>query len=136
MSDPDQEDDMTSSLRIPQVETWDACDAQLKSYAHMAVAALVGSSTGPDVGDFMAHDETLDEAKAAQVPRWRRSDVFTPLERDVLAYAEAMSGTPSTVTGALAARLLDALGAAALVELTAFIALATLAARSTVASAA
>ena len=43
--------------------------------------------------------------------------MFTPLERDVLEYAEAMSQTPPTVTDALSARLLDQLGAPALVEL-------------------
>jgi alkylhydroperoxidase family enzyme len=58
------------------------------------------------------------------VPRWRASAVFTPLERDVLEYAEAMSQTPPTVTDELSARLLDRLGAPALVELTAWIALA------------
>ena len=58
-------------------------------------------------------------AKAREVPRWRESDVFTPLERDVMEYAEAMSQTPPTVTDELSARLLDQLGAAALVELTA-----------------
>jgi alkylhydroperoxidase family enzyme len=62
--------------------------------------------------------------KAREVPRWRTSDVFTPLERDVLEYAEAMSQTPPTVTDELSARLLEALGAAALVELTSFIGLA------------
>jgi len=52
---------------------------------------------------------------------WRESDVFTPLERDVLKYAEAMTHTPPTVTDELSARLLAALGAPALVELTAYI---------------
>ncbi len=33
-------------------------------------------------------------AKVREVPRWRESDVFTDLERDVLEYAEAMSTTP------------------------------------------
>ena len=39
-------------------------------------------------------------------------------------YAEAMSQTPPTVTDELSARLLEQLGAPALVELTAWIALA------------
>jgi hypothetical protein len=39
------------------------------------------------------------------VPRWRESDVFTPLERDVMEYAEAMSLTPPTVTDEMSARL-------------------------------
>lgn len=112
-----------------KAEKWDECDKSLKSFAHMAVAALVGCSFCLDFGYFMAHDENLDEAKASQVPRWRQSDAFTPLERDVLSYAEAMSQTPSAVTDELSARLLDALGPAALVELTAFIGFSNVVAR-------
>jgi alkylhydroperoxidase family enzyme len=48
-------------------------------------------------------------------------------------YAEAMTQTPPTVTDELSARLLKALGPAALVELTMFIATANLMARSNVA---
>ena len=55
------------------------------------------------------------------MPRWRESDVFTPLERDVLEYAEAMTNTPPIVTDDLSASLLERLGPAALVELTVFI---------------
>ena len=61
------------------------------------------------------------------------SDVFTPLERDAMEYAEAMTQTPPTVTDDLSARLLKALGPAALVELTTLIALANSMARSNVA---
>jgi alkylhydroperoxidase family enzyme len=113
-----------------KADTWDACDKSLKTFAHMAVASLVGCSFCLDLGYFKAHDEKLDEVKASEVPRWRRSDVFTPLERDVMEYAEAMTHTPPTVTDELSAGLLDRLGPAALVELTAFIGLANLAARS------
>jgi alkylhydroperoxidase family enzyme len=112
---------------------WEACDEQLKSFAHMAVAALVGCTWCLDFGYFQAHNEDLDLDKAREVPRWRESDVFTPLERDVMAFAEAMSQTPPTVTDQMSARLLEQLGAAALVELTAFIALANFYARSNVA---
>ena len=45
-------------------------------------------------------------------------------------YAEAMTRTPPTVTDGLSARLLEALGPAALVELTMYIALANLYTRS------
>jgi AhpD family alkylhydroperoxidase len=112
---------------------WHACDEDLKSYAHMAVAALIGCSFCLDLGYFTAHNRGLDEAKAREVPRWRESDAFTPLERDVLEYAEAMSQTPPTVTDELSARLLAQLGPAALVELTAWVALANQYARSNVA---
>jgi len=50
-----------------------------------------------------------------------------------MAYAEAMSDTPVTVTDELSARLLDALGAPAMVELTTIVALANLYTRSNIA---
>ena len=116
-----------------KAEKWDACDTQLKSFAHMATVSLVGCSFCLDLGYFQAHNEKLDVDKAREVPRWRESDVFTPLERDVLEYAEAMSQTPPAVTDELSARLLDQLGAPALVELTAFIAAANMVSRNNVA---
>ncbi|MFG2500785.1 carboxymuconolactone decarboxylase family protein [Streptomyces sp. NPDC048441] len=109
---------------------WGAADESLKSFAHMAVAAQVGCSWCLDTGYFQAQNQNLDLAKASQVPRWRESEVFTPLERDVLEYAEAMTNTPPTVTDELSARLLDRLGPAAMIELTAFIAFANFATRS------
>ena len=109
---------------------WHACDEDLKSYAHMAAASLIGCSWCLDLGYFQAHNEGLDMTKAQQVPRWRESTVFTPLERAVLEYAEAMTQTPPTVTDELSARLLDQLGAPALVELTSWVALANLYART------
>jgi alkylhydroperoxidase family enzyme len=109
---------------------WDACDPSLKSFAHMAVASLVGCTWCLDLGYFEAHNKKLDLDKAREVPRWRESDVFTPLERDVLEYAEAMTLTPPTVTDELSARLLTALGEPAMVELTSYIALANLFTRS------
>jgi alkylhydroperoxidase family enzyme len=113
-----------------KVGAWDAADESLKSFAHMAVAAQVGCSWCLDIGYFQALNQNLDMAKASQVPRWRESEVFTPLERAVLEYAEAMTNTPPTVTDELSADLLDQLGPAAIVELTAFIAFANLAARA------
>ena len=116
-----------------RAQKWDACDENLKSFAHMAAVSLVGCSFCLDLGYFMAHNEGLDEEKAREVPRWREADVFTPLERDVMEYAEAMTQTPTTVTDELSARLLEQLGAAALVELTAVISFANLTTRGNVA---
>ena len=116
-----------------KAKKWNACDEDLKSFAHMAVASLIGCTWCLDYGYFEAHNAGLDEAKARQIPRWRESDAFTPLERDVLEYAEAMSQTPPTVTDELSARLLEQLGVAALLELTAWIGLANMNARGNVA---
>jgi alkylhydroperoxidase family enzyme len=116
-----------------KAQKWDQCDENLKSLAHMAVASMVGCSFCLDLGYFQAHNEGLDLTKAREVPRWRESDVFTRLERDVMEYAEAMTQTPPTVTDELSARLLEPLGPAALVELTAYIALANLVTRTNIA---
>ncbi|MGJ9404587.1 hypothetical protein [Arthrobacter sp. KK5.5] len=40
------------------------------------------------------------------MPGWRESEVFIPLERDVMTYAKAMSHTPPTATDEISARLL------------------------------
>ncbi|HEX4011864.1 MAG TPA: carboxymuconolactone decarboxylase family protein [Solirubrobacteraceae bacterium] len=113
-----------------KVGEWDALDESLKSFAHMAVAAQVGCSFCLDIGYFQAQNQNLDIAKASQVPRWRESEVFTPLERDVLHYAEAMTNTPPTVTDELSARLLRRLGPAAMIELTVVVAFSNLSART------
>jgi AhpD family alkylhydroperoxidase len=106
-----------------RVARWDALDPTLKSYAQLASAGVIGCSWCLDFGYFMAHNDRLDLAKVREVPRWRESTVFTAVERDVLEYAEAMSTTPLTVTDGLTARLLAALGAPAVVELTQMVAL-------------
>ena len=67
------------------------------------------------------------------MPRWRESTVFTPLERRVMEYAEAVCQTPPTVTDEMSAALLEDLGADGLIELTAKIGFMNLAARSNVA---
>jgi len=103
-----------------RIAAWDAADESLKTFAHMAVAAQVGCNWCLDINYFQAQNQNLDLVKATQVPCWRESDVFSPLEREVLEYAEAMTNTPPTVTDELSARLLERLGRA-LVELTACI---------------
>lgn len=116
-----------------KAEKWRACDRQLKSFAHMAAVSMVGCRFCLDYGYFQAHNEKLDLVKAREVPRWRESSVFTALERDVLEYAEAMTKTPPVVTDPLSARLLNQLGAPALIELTAYIGFANVASRTNVA---
>lgn len=116
-----------------KVKKWDACDEQLKSFAHMAVASRVGCSWCLDYNYFEAANKNLDMTKAREIPRWRASDVFTPLEREVLAYAEAMTETEPGVTDEMVASLRAQLGDPALVELTAVIAFANFSTRPNVA---
>jgi alkylhydroperoxidase family enzyme len=106
-----------------KVDKWDRLDENLKSYAQLASAGVIGCSWCLDFGYFKAHNDGLDLDKVREVPRWRESELFTPLERAVLEYAEAMSVTPLTVTDEMVAHLLDELGEPAVVELTQMIAL-------------
>src|SRR5262245_29439966 len=116
-----------------KVEQWNQLDPNLASFAAMASASVVGCGFCLDFNYFMAHNRGLDTTKVREVPRWRESDVFTPLERRVMEYAEAMSQTPPTVTDELSAALLNELGAPALLELTARIAFMNSSARMNVA---
>ena len=124
---------MTFMGMSKRAKKWNRCDENLKAFAHMATMALVGCRFCLDLGYFATHHDGLDVAKAREVPRWRESGVFSPLERDVMEYAEAMSQTPPTVTDELSARLLKELGAPALLELTAFVTLANMMSRMNVA---
>ncbi|KAA1428359.1 carboxymuconolactone decarboxylase family protein [Nocardioides antri] len=116
-----------------KLKKWDACDESLKTFAHMAVASYIGCTWCLDFNYFEAHNKNLDMDKAREVPRWRESDVFTTLEREVMDYAEAMSRTPVTVTDEMVASLRNQLGDAAVVELTAVIAFANFTTRGNVA---
>ena len=99
----------------------------------MAVASQVGCTWCLDFNYFEAHNRDLDMDKAREVPRWRESGVFSPLEREVLAYAEAMTETEPTVTDELVASLRSQLGDAGVLELTAVISFANFTTRANVA---
>ena len=116
-----------------RTESWNRLDPTLATFATMAAAGTVGCSFCLDLHYFMSHDRGLDEAKAREVPRWRESTAFTPLERRVMEYAEAMSRTPLTVTDEMSAALLADLAAPAFLELTARIGTMNMTARGNVA---
>lgn len=105
-----------------KVARWDALDPHLKAFAVMATAATIGCSWCLDFGYYTAHEDGLDLDKVREVPRWRESTVFTPLEREVMGYAEAMTATPPQVTDEMSDCLREQLGTAALVELTMMVA--------------
>ena len=115
---------LTSVLRFEKrVEKWDRLDPDLKTLAEMAAASVIGCSWCMDFGYWAAHSKGLRVDKLREVPRWRDSETFTALERQVLEYAEAMTATPPEVTDELAEDLRRQLGDAAFVELTAIVGL-------------
>ena len=64
-----------------------------------------------------------DEEKVREVPTWRESARFSPMERAVLEYAEAMTITGQRVSDDLFARLQGCFDEGQIVELTAAVAL-------------
>ena len=63
------------------------------------------------------------DEKIREVPTWRDSALFAPVERDALEYAEKMTITGEKVSDELWARLRGHFNEAQLVELTAAVAL-------------
>lgn len=116
-----------------KVERWKHLDPDLASFAAMAAAAEIGCSFCLDFQYFTVHNKGLDEAKAREVPRWRESAAFTPVEHRVMEYAAAMCQGSPAVTDEMSAALLEDLGAAGLIELTARVGVMNLTARSNVA---
>ena len=105
-----------------KVEKWDALDPDLNALAQAVSASVIGCSWCMDFGYFALHSKGLDVSRLEEVPRWRESDVFTPLERQVMEYAEAMTVTPPEVTDEMAEALRAQIGNAAFVELTMMVA--------------
>lgn len=105
-----------------KVATWDKLDPDLKNLALLASASVIGCSWCMDFGYYAAHSNGHDTSKLSEVPFWRESTVFTPLERQVLDYAEAMTETPLRVTDEMTEALRAELGEDGFVELTMMIA--------------
>ena len=105
-----------------RVDKWDHLDPDLKVLAQTGSAAAIGCSWCLDFGYFAAHSKGLRVDKIKEVPRWRESEAFTPVERRVLEYAEAMTATPPTVTDAMADALRADLGVDGFLELTMMVA--------------
>ena len=104
------------------LQRWNRLDPTLKALAEMAAAVSIGCSWCVDFGYWISTSRGVDPGKLQDVPGWRGSEVFTDLERQVMAYAEAATATPPTVTDEMVAGLRTHLDDAALVELTMMIA--------------
>jgi alkylhydroperoxidase family enzyme len=106
-----------------RVAKFDKLDPDLKSFA---LTAKRGADRVQLVSRFRllpGIHASNDLEKLREVPRWRDSDVFTPTERRVLEYSEAMTVTPPTVSDEMVTRLAEDLGEPAFIELTLMVAI-------------
>jgi alkylhydroperoxidase family enzyme len=77
----------------------------------------------------MMHSHGISREKVEAIPQWRNSNVFDPLERLVMEYAEALTKTPPTVDDELVRRLRGHFDETQFVELTAIVCLENLRSR-------
>ena len=70
----------------------------------------------------MGRDTGITETQLVELPRHAESDAFSPLEKRVLDYAEALTATPARATDAQVAALRADFDDEQLVELTTMIA--------------
>ncbi|MFI6322351.1 carboxymuconolactone decarboxylase family protein [Nonomuraea sp. NPDC050556] len=108
---------------------WRKLDRKLKGLAVLASAASIGCEWCLDFGYWELHSHGVPVAKIEAIAGWRSSEVYTPLERLVIEYAEAMTATPPQVTDAMVDGLKAHLSEAQLVELTAIVAVENLRSR-------
>ena len=113
---------LTNARFERSLQRWDRLDPTLEALAVMASAVTIGCSWCVDFGYWISTSKGVEPAKLRDVPRWRDSEVYTDLERRVIAYAEAMSTTPPRVTDGMVAELRGELDDAVLVELTMMVA--------------
>lgn len=104
--------------------------AALRDLAVYRVATVAGCSWCVDFGTMRHRLGGLDVDRLAHVDGYATSPRFTPVERRALAYADAMTALPTTVTDRHVAELEADLGRAGLVELTHAVALENMRARA------
>lgn len=105
---------MTMRHRLP---------ASLRDLVTHRVSVVIGCPWCIDFGAMLALRGGLTPDRLLAVPEYATSDLFTPLEKRAMAYADAATATPPTVTDAQVAELRSDLGDAGVVELTHLVAL-------------
>jgi AhpD family alkylhydroperoxidase len=102
---------------------WHRLDPRLRMLAVHRVSTAIGCPWCVDFGTFEGSRLGVDPAKLAGIGDWRHGGLFDEVERAVLAFAEAATQTPATVTEDLVSRLRELLGEEAVVELAAWVAI-------------
>ena len=103
---------------------------QLRHLVTYRVATVVGCSWCVDFGTMLQRLDGVDVDRLRHIDDYGTSSRFSSTEQLALAYADAMTAQPTTVSDDLAAALETALGRDGLVELTFAIGLENMRARS------
>lgn len=103
--------------------SWRALPTALAHLVQLRAAAVIGCPWCLDFGSLLAAQFGVTEAQLRELHRWSDSVVFDDTERVALAYVDALTSTPMTVTDELFAQVSSRFDSAQVVELTAFVAL-------------
>jgi AhpD family alkylhydroperoxidase len=90
----------------------------LRQLAEYRVATVVGCSWCVDFGAMLQRQHGVDIERLREIDAYEVSPAFTPEERGVLSYADAMTTVPTSVTDEMVAELAAELGYDGLIELT------------------
>jgi alkylhydroperoxidase family enzyme len=105
------------------VERSHLVDDRVKALGELKAAAMVGCEWCMDFGSGLGIRHGVSERQLRELPRYRDSEAFSELERDVLDYATAMTRTPAEVTEEHFDRLRSHFTDAQIVELSTAIAI-------------
>ncbi len=97
-------------------------DTRLKYLAELKAAAMITCEYCMDIGSAFARRSGITDAQLRDLPRYAESAEFSPDEKLVLEFAEAMTRIPTTVEDDLRERLLSRFTRAQIAELAATIA--------------
>lgn len=112
-----------SASETAVVKSWRAVPARIASLVELRAAAVIGCPWCLDFGSRLATSHGVTQQQIRDLHRWADSDAFDEQESLALAYADAMTSTPLTVTDELVEQLRGVFTTEQVVELTAFIAL-------------
>jgi AhpD family alkylhydroperoxidase len=114
-----------ASLVADGVQEWAprVLPKRVRELAVYRTATVVGCSWCVDFGTMLQRLDGLDVDRLRHIDEYETSPLYDRAERLAIAYADAMTAQPMTVTDAQVAELEDELGRAGLVELTHAIAL-------------
>jgi AhpD family alkylhydroperoxidase len=106
-----------------------ATDEKLLALAGTKAACLIGCQFCIDIGSHISREAGVTEDQLRMLHAYDESSAFSPLERLVLEYADAMCQTPVAITDDLFARLREHFNEEQIVELTTAIAIENFRAR-------
>lgn len=104
------------------LRTWKRVPTRLADIAVLRASVLIGCPWCIDFGSHAAR-RSLSEDELRSIGSYEDSALFSPLEREVMAYVDALTATPLTTTDEMVAGLVRQLGEPVVVELTALAAL-------------